>query len=121
MKTYDIVIFGETGEVVTSSCTSCSGCGDKNAHRCTEETPSVTSDELYKKLFDEVERCGLSHILKVSYRDVHKDDIDDYTDVKTLINMSFAFPILTVDKKIKYMGPFNEEHMVNELKSICSI
>lgn len=112
----EIILFGEQSKPITSSCTSCSGCDDKNDHLCTENIPSVTSEQLAANLLESVKKSGLDSKITVEFKDIHSEDLTDYKDVKTLINMSFSFPILTVNKKIKYMGPFDSDVLLQDIK-----
>lgn len=112
----EIILFGESNKVITSSCTSCSGCNDKSEHRCTETPPSITSEELTVQLRESVKKSSLDDKISVEFKDIHNEDLTEYKDVKTLINMSFSFPILTVNKKIKYMGPFDSDKLLKEIK-----
>ncbi len=112
----EILLFGEQGKLVTSSCSSCTGCQDGDSHLCTDKTPEITSEELATSLLEEVVKQGLNNEIMVEFRDINKEDLTNYKDVKTLINMSFAFPILTVNGKIKFMGPFNSSSMLNDIK-----
>ena len=50
-----------------------------------------------------MKKASLDDKISVIFKDIHTEDLTDYKDVKTLINMSFSFPILTVNKKIKYI------------------
>lgn len=117
----EIILFGETNKVITSSCTSCIGCNDKSDNRCTDTPPSITSEELTEQLKTAVKNQSLENVIKVEFKDIHNEDLTDYKDVKTLINMSFSFPILTVNKKIKYMGPFNSEVLLSEIKETLKL
>lgn len=112
----EIVLFGEKNTTITSSCSSCSGCNDKTENRCTEPQLSITSEELALKLKESVKKQSLESEISVEFRDINTEDLSDYQDVKTLINMSFSFPILTVNKKIKYMGPFDSDILLEEIK-----
>lgn len=112
----EIILFGEKTKAITSSCTSCSGCSDKSDHLCTDNIQGITSEELTIQLQDSVKRAGLIKDITVTFKDIHAEDLSAYKDVKTLINMSFSFPILTVNKKIKYMGPFDSEVLLTEIK-----
>lgn len=112
----EIILFGETNTPITSSCTSCSGCNDKNDPKCTVDIPSITAEALTEQLLVSVKKSSLDDKISVSFKDIHKEDLTDYKDVKTLINMSFSFPILTVNRKIKYMGPFDSDTLLTEIK-----
>lgn len=112
----EIILFGEKEQVITSSCTTCSGCSDKNENLCTGDTQSITSEELTSHLKGAISRANLEERVSVEFKDIHSEDLTDYPDVKTLINMSFSFPILTLNKEIKYMGPFEPEVLLKELK-----
>ena len=117
----EIVLFGESNKAITSSCSSCSGCSDKGDNLCSGETPEVTSEQLTKSLLYAVNQSGLGDKVTVEFKDIHTEDLSEYKDVKTLINMSFSFPILTVNKKIKYMGPFDPNILLDELKETLSL
>lgn len=117
----EVVLFGEKGKEVKSSCSSCTGCGDKSEHLCTDMIPSVTSEDLANKLIEIVEEEKLDSQISVSFKDINEEDLTEYQDVKTLINMSFAFPILTVNKKIKYMGPFDPKIVISDIKEAIGI
>lgn len=111
----EIILFGESDKTVSSSCTACSGCGEKSDPKCTVDVPTITAEELTLQLQSSVNKRDLGSKISVSFRDIHSVDLSEYQDVKTLINMSFSFPILTVNKKIKYMGPFDSEILLSEL------
>ncbi len=117
----EIILFGEETAPITSSCTSCSGCDDKTDHRCTENIPTITSEELADQLLVSVKKASLDSVISVEFKDIHSEDLTDYQDVKTLINMSFSFPILTVNKKIKYMGPFDSDKLLVELRETLKV
>lgn len=117
----EIILFGEETAPITSSCTSCSGCNDKSDHRCTENIPTITSEELANQLIKSVEKASLESVISVKFKDIHNEDLTDYKDVKTLINMSFSFPIVTVNKKIKYMGPFDSDKLLIELRETLKV
>lgn len=117
----EIVLFGEIDAPITSSCSSCSGCEDKSEHRCTEDIPSITSKELAEQLKVSVNKSNLENSISVEFKDIHTEDLTDYQDVKTLINMSFSFPILTVNRKIKYMGPFDSDTILLEIKETLKL
>ncbi|MGL1894429.1 MAG: hypothetical protein OCD02_22550 [Spirochaetaceae bacterium] len=117
----EIILFGEETKVITSSCTSCSGCDDKSEHLCTDNTPQVTSEELTEQLLNSVKKAELSGSISVEFRDIHSEDLSEYKDVATLINMSFSFPILTVNKKIKYMGPFDSDILLADIKETLGL
>jgi len=112
----EIILFGEEESPITSSCSSCSGCDDNGDHKCTVNIPQITCRELTKQLQDSVIKASLQHKVSVEFKDIYKEDLTEYQDVKTLINMSFSFPILTVNKKIKYMGPFDADTLLSDLK-----
>ncbi len=117
----EVVLFGEKDKEVVSSCDSCTGCGDKSEHLCTDVTPTITSEDLTLKLKKLIEANSLSDQISVEFKDINTDDLTDYKDVKTLINMSFAFPILTVNKKIKYMGPFDPNIVLKDIKETIGV
>jgi len=117
----EIILFGEETAPITSSCTSCSGCDDKSDHRCTDNIPTVTSEELANQLSESVKKASLENLISVQFKDIHSEDLTEYKDVKTLINMSFSFPILTVNKKIKYMGPFDSDKLLVELRETLNV
>ena len=117
----EIILFGEISKPVKSSCSSCSGCDDKTDHLCTENIPEVTSEKLALDLLESVKKSGLEDKISVVFKDINTEDLSEYKDVKTLINMSFSFPILTVNKKIKYMGPFDSDVLLLDIKETLEL
>ncbi len=117
----EIILFGEKSKAIVSSCSSCSGCDDKSEHRCTENIPGITSEKLAENLLESVKKASLDDKISVIFKDIHTEDLTDYKDVKTLINMSFSFPILTVNKKIKYMGPFDSDILLADIKETLGL
>lgn len=118
----EIILFGESNTPITSSCSSCSGCNDKSSHMCaTMEAESITCEELTNLLKESVKKQSLENKISVTFKDINSEDLSDYQDVKTLINLSFSFPILTLNKKIKYMGPFDSDILLAEIKETLSL
>lgn len=118
---HQVILFGESNTRITSSCSICSGCSDKESGSCSENTPVITSEELTKSLREAIKNKALENKITVEFRDILKGDLTDFNDVKTLINLSFSFPILTVNKKITYMGPFNPDSMAEEIKETLKL
>lgn len=117
----EIILFGEKSKAITSSCSSCSGCDDKSDQLCSGDTPTITSEELTSQLLHSVKKAKLENYITVEFKDINTEDLTDYKDVKTLINLSFSFPILTVNKKIKYMGPFDSDVLLSDIKETLGL
>lgn len=74
-----------------------------------------------KKLLNCVEKAKLSDKISVKFKDIHSEDLTDYSDIKTIINMSFSFSMLTINKKIKYMNPFDSDILSEEIKETLGL
>ena len=101
-----VEVFGIKGSPIGGGCSCSGGCG-----------PKITIDEAYQDLVDVVQKSTIKDCVELKFIDVREDNLDDYQEVKGLLNR-YGLPITAINGKPTLYGGLPAERVHREIVKV---